>query len=79
MGYYSDPEMQLELAKSKRREFQQEMAAIKLARETRNFQPGRIRTAVNRVIKLFKLALMGLKKRFGFGRVLREKLIAIRD
>jgi hypothetical protein len=69
----------LDVAKARMREFHREAEAARLAQEARNFQPGRIKTAVNQVVNLFKLLALQLKKRFGFGRALRERAIAVRD
>jgi hypothetical protein len=76
-GYH--PDNLLEVGKDKMRRYHQEQAAAKLAQEARNSQPGRNRTAVNQVVDLFKPLLLKMEKRFGFGRTLQEKVVAIRD
>jgi hypothetical protein len=76
MSDHCDPETLLKLAEYKRRDFYQEREAIRLAKEARSHQPGRIRTILIPVIGLFKPLLLKLKNRFG--RTLYEKVIAAR-
>lgn len=79
MSHYYSSHTLLDLGKAKMREFHQEREALRLARQARNFQPGRIRTALNQVVSLFKLLALKLTPRFGIGRALREKAIAVLD
>jgi hypothetical protein len=67
MSGYPGSDFLLEIAKLKIRELHRERAAIQLAREARNARPGRIRTAVNQVIQLFKLWVLSMGKWIGLG------------
>src|SRR5689334_8475837 len=66
-GYYH-PDIELELGKAKIREFYQECERVTLAREAQNFQPGRLRSALNQVASLFKRLSLKLDKRSGSAR-----------
>ena len=52
-GYYH-PDNLLDMGKAKMRRYHQEQATVRLVREARNGHPGRIITAVNKVVNFFK-------------------------
>jgi hypothetical protein len=61
-GYYH-PDIELEMEKAKRREFYREVERVALAKELLHRQPGRLRTAFNQVVSLFKRLALKLEKR----------------
>jgi hypothetical protein len=58
MSSYHHPDNLLDMGKAKMRRYHQETAALRLAQEARNFQPGLIRTAVNKLLSFFKSLLL---------------------
>ena len=76
MGIHHNPDVLLELAKARIREFHQEAESRRLAKEARHYQPRQIRGAVKQAISLIRILL--LKKRIVFGRIQREKAIHAR-
>jgi hypothetical protein len=54
MSGYFHPDIELELEKSKRREFYQEVERVALVKEALRDQPGRLSTALNHLVSLFR-------------------------
>lgn len=71
------PDFLLEIGKARVREFHREREAINLAQKAQNLQQEPVKTPVNPVGYLFKPLILKMAKRFGFGRILWEKAVAI--
>ena len=78
MSMYVDPDTMIALGKARMRDFHRERDADYLVLQARNFQPGRIRSAVNHVANFFMRLALPLEKRFGLGRSLRQKAATAR-
>jgi hypothetical protein len=79
MSSYFNSDTLLDLGKARMREFHQEREKVRLARQARSYQPGRIQIALNRVVSPFKRLALTLEQRVRLGRALRDKAIAGSD